>query len=255
MEGLRIEGLKVKLEGKLILRGVDLEARSGEVTALMGPNGSGKSTLAQVVMGNPAYEVVSGRVTYNGEDLLVLKPEERARKGLFLSFQHPPPITGLTLLNLLRTALASKRESPDLISFKKLVEEKARLVGLGEEFLSRPLNQGFSGGELKKAEVLQLAVLKPTLAVLDETDSGLDIDSLKRIAEGVKQVMKENPSMGVLLITHYQRILRYLQPSTVYVMIDGRIAAKGSEKLAHLLEEKGYSWLRSNRNLYKEGVE
>ncbi|OGC88814.1 MAG: Fe-S cluster assembly ATPase SufC [candidate division Zixibacteria bacterium RBG_16_48_11] len=239
---LKIEDLKARIEGKEILNGVNLTIKRGEIHALMGPNGSGKSTLAYVLMGHPKYQVTKGRIWYKGEDLLSLRPEARAKQGLFLAFQYPVPVPGVTVTNFLRSALkAVKGQDVPAREFLKQLKENMKLLEIEENFSSRYINDGFSGGEKKRHEILQMALLKPELAVLDETDSGLDIDALKIVAWGVNRLMNEN--LGVLLITHYQRILNYIQPHFVHVLIDGQIALSGGKELALELESKGYDWL------------
>src|ERR671914_449963 len=247
---LEIRDLRVSVEDKEILRGVDLTVRQGEVHALMGPNGSGKSTLAGVVMGRPGYNVTGGAVRFKGESVLGLTPDDRARRGLFLAFQYPVEVPGVSVVNFLRSAYnAVKNPTGDdeqkisALGFRKLLKEKMGLVGVDDDMVRRYVNQGFSGGEKKKMEVLQLAVLEPQLAVLDETDSGLDIDALKAVAGGIEQL--RGPDLGLLLITHYQRILDYVQPDHVHVLIGGRIVQSGGAELAKELEEKGYEGFRS----------
>jgi len=241
---LIIKDLHASVEGKKILDGINLEVKSGEVTVLMGPNGSGKSTLANVIMGHPGYTVDKGEIIYKGKNILKLKPDKRAKLGLFLSFQYPLEVPGVTMANFLRTALNTRREKPiPVMEFAKFLKEKMTLLGMGQDFTNRYLNQGFSGGEKKRAEILQMAVLQPDLAILDETDSGLDIDALKIVANGVNTVMKEKET-GVLLVTHYQRILNYIKPDSVHVMVNGKIVKSGSGKLALKLEEIGYDWVK-----------
>jgi Fe-S cluster assembly ATP-binding protein len=241
---LEIQGLHAEVEGKEILRGIDLTVRQGEVHALMGPNGSGKSTLANVLMGRPTYRVTAGRVLFRGEDITALTPDKRAQLGLFLAFQYPTEIPGVSVVNFLRTAYnAVKGEQTSALAFRKLMKEKMDLLGVEDEMVRRYVNQGFSGGEKKKNEVLQLAVLEPAIAILDETDSGLDIDSLKSVAMGVDRLI--GPDLGVLIITHYQRILNYITPDHIHVMIDGRIVRSGGPELAHELEQKGYEGFRA----------
>jgi Fe-S cluster assembly ATP-binding protein len=232
-----------------ILRGVNLTINPGEIHALMGPNGSGKSTLANVLLGNPAYEVTDGEVMFEGENILEMEPDERSRAGLFLAFQYPVAIPGVTLANFLRQALNArlKDEDPEskgipIPKFTRLMREKMNTLGIDHSFAGRYLNEGFSGGEKKRAEVLQMAVLEPQIAVLDETDSGLDIDALRIVAEGVGKLT--DSEMGTLIITHYQRILDYIKPDYVHVMLDGRIVESGGADLAKQLEEQGYDWLR-----------
>jgi Fe-S cluster assembly ATP-binding protein len=239
---LAIDRLHASVEGKEILRGLDLSLPQGEVHALMGPNGSGKSTLAYTLMGHPRYEVTSGTVTYRGRDILALAPDERARAGLFLSFQYPTAIPGVTMHNFLRTA--SKAIHGDELpprEFRKLVGEQMALLKMDPSFATRYVNDGFSGGEKKRAEILQMGVLRPQVAILDETDSGLDIDALRTVAEGVEAL--RGPELGVLLITHYQRILNYIKPDHVHVMYRGRIIRSGGADLAEEIEARGYDWI------------
>jgi Fe-S cluster assembly ATP-binding protein len=237
-----IEDLHVSIEGKEILKGVNLSINRGEVHALMGPNGSGKSTLANALMGHPRYEVTGGHVIFKGEDILGLRPDQRARKGLFLAFQYPTAIPGVTMVNFLRASLKAVRGSDVPVrEFRTMLKETMDLLKVDESFARRYVNDGFSGGEKKRAEVLQLGILRPEMAVLDETDSGLDIDALRTVAEGVSALM--GPSMGVLLITHYQRILNYIKPDFVHVLYAGRIVKSGGRELAEELEAKGYEWI------------
>ena len=241
---LEIKGLHVQVEGKDILKGIDLVVPQGEVHAIMGPNGSGKSTLANAIMGRPGYVIAGGQVLFKGQDITRLKPDQRAQLGLFLAFQYPTEIPGVSVVNFLRSAYnAVKGEQISALAFRKRMKEKMTILGVEEEMVRRYVNQGFSGGEKKKNEVLQLAVLEPDIAILDETDSGLDIDSLKAVANGVQQLI--GPSLGVLLITHYQRILNYITPDRIHVMMAGRIVLSGGPELAHELERKGYEGLRS----------
>jgi Fe-S cluster assembly ATP-binding protein len=241
---LEIRGLKAEVEGKEILKGIDLTVRQGEVHAVMGPNGSGKSTLANVVMGRPGYRPTAGDVLFKGESVLRLTPDQRAQRGLFLAFQYPTEIPGVSVVNFLRTAYQSvKGEKVSALAFRKHMKEKMDALGVEDAMVNRYVNQGFSGGEKKKNEVLQLAVLEPEIAILDETDSGLDIDSLKAVATGVEQLI--GPQLGVLLITHYQRILNYITPDHVHVMMAGRIVRSGGPELAHELEAKGYEGIRA----------
>ena len=245
---LEIKGLEAAVEGKPILKGIDLVVRQGETHALMGPNGSGKSTLANVVMGRPGYTLTAGRVLFKGEDITKLSADKRAERGLFLAMQYPVEIPGVSVVNFLRTAYKSvKGKEINALEFRKHMKEKMKLIGVEDEMVQRYVNQGFSGGEKKKNEILQLAVLEPEIAVLDETDSGLDIDSLKAVAGGVAQLI--GPDLGILLITHYQRILNYITPDFVHVMIDGRIVKSGGKELAHELEEKGYEGVRKELDL------
>ena len=243
---LEVKNLCVKAGGKEILRGVNLSVKAGEVHSIMGPNGSGKSTLAQVLAGRESYEVTSGEVTFQGQDLLELAPEIRARKGVFLAFQYPVEIPGVSNTYFLRAALNAIRKARDeeeisAMDFLDLVREKMALLKMDESLISRPVNEGFSGGEKKRNEIFQLAVLEPCLAILDETDSGLDIDALKIVAEGVNTLRNENRAF--IVVTHYQRLLDYIVPDYVHVLSAGRIVRTGDSSLAQELEEKGYSWL------------
>jgi Fe-S cluster assembly ATP-binding protein len=234
-----IENLHASVEGKEILRGVDLVVSKGEVHALMGPNGSGKSTLANTIMGHPRYKVTAGRILFHGQDVGALLPDQRARMGLFLAFQYPIGIPGVVFGNFLRAALKARRqEDVPVREFRKLLDETLDLLKMDPEFVRRYVNEGFSGGEKKRAEVLQMALLRPELAVLDETDSGLDIDALKTVAEGINAI--RGPELGVLLITHYQRILDYVKPDVVHVLYQGRIIKTGGPELALELERQGY---------------
>jgi Fe-S cluster assembly ATP-binding protein len=238
-ELLKIEDLRVSVEGKEILKGVDLAIKAGEIHAIMGPNGSGKSTLANAILGHPKYEVTQGRVLYRGEDIAGWSPDERARRGLFLAFQYPTAIPGVTMVNFLRQAVNAVRgEEVPVREFRTSLMEQMKLLKMDQEFARRYVNEGFSGGEKKRAEMLQLAMLQPTVAVLDETDSGLDIDALRTVAEGVNELFRED--MGLLLITHYQRLLNYIRPRFVHVLMDGRIVRSGGFELAELLEAQGY---------------
>ena len=240
---LEIQNLHVRTEEREILHGVDLVVKRGETHALMGPNGSGKSTLANTLMGNPVYEITDGRILLNGEDVTEADPDERARAGLFMAFQYPATIPGVSVANFLRMALNAKREEPIKVKeFGRLLGESMDLLRIDRAFTSRYLNEGFSGGEKKRAEILQLAVLQPEFAVLDETDSGLDIDALRIVADGVNR-MRE-PGRGFLIITHYARLLGYVRPDFVHIMLDGRIVRKGGPELADKLEDKGYEWVR-----------
>jgi Fe-S cluster assembly ATP-binding protein len=240
---LEIRGLRTSVEGKEILKGIDLTVRQGETHALMGPNGSGKSTLANVLLGRPGYVVTGGEIRFKGEDILGLTPDRRAQLGLFLAFQYPTEVPGVSVVNFLRTAYkAVKGEEISALAFRKHMKEKMNLLGVDDSMVNRYVNQGFSGGEKKKNEVLQLAVLEPSIAILDETDSGLDIDSLKSVATGVEKLI--GPELGVLIITHYQRILNYITPDHVHVMMNGRIVKSGGAELARELEEKGYEGIR-----------
>jgi Fe-S cluster assembly ATP-binding protein len=242
---LSIRGLRAEVEGKEILRGIDLTVRQDETHALMGPNGSGKSTLSNVVMGRPGYTVTAGDVVFNGESILGLTPDERAQRGLFLAMQYPVEVPGVSVVNFLRTAYqAVKGDQVSALAFRRHMKQKMDLLGIDDAMVNRYVNQGFSGGEKKRNEILQLAVLEPAIAILDETDSGLDIDSLKQVATGVAGLV--GPALGVLLITHYQRILRYLEPDHVHVMMAGRIVKSGGGELAAELEEKGYEGIRAD---------
>jgi Fe-S cluster assembly ATP-binding protein len=244
---LDIKNLHVSVEGTEIIKGINLHINAGEVHAIMGPNGSGKSTLAQVLAGNQAYEVTQGEVHFLGQDLLDLPAEERARLGVFLAFQYPVEIPGITNAYFLQAALNEVRKSKgleefDALDFEQLLEEKMRLVEIDPHFSERPVNEGFSGGEKKRNEILQMAVLEPTLAVLDETDSGLDIDALRIVADGVNRL--RDPERSMLLITHYQRLLNYIVPDYVHVLYRGRIVKSGGKDLALELEERGYDWVK-----------
>lgn len=243
---ITIKNLCVSVEGKPILKGVNLTVNPGEIHAIMGPNGAGKSTLARVLAGHPDYVITSGEVLFKGKNLLELEPEERAHLGLFMSFQYPIEIPGVSNIQFLRTAYNANRKARNqpeisLEDFQKLLDKKMRLVDIKPEFKERNLNEGFSGGEKKRNEILQLAILEPSLAILDETDSGLDIDAMRVVAAGVNQIM--NPEMGLILITHYQRLLDYIKPHFVHVMLDGKIVHSGGPEEALTLEEKGYDWL------------
>jgi len=245
---LSIRNLQVKVGGREILKGVDLEVAAGEVCAIMGPNGSGKSTLAQVLAGQETYEVTAGEVLYEGRNLLELNPEQRAREGVFLAFQYPVEIPGVGTAYFLRAALNAIRkhrglDELDAMDFLPLIREKLKLLEVDEALLSRAINEGFSGGEKKRSEILQLAVLEPRLAILDETDSGLDIDALKIVAGGVNAL--RDPERAIIVVTHYQRLLSYIIPDTVHVLVDGRIVASGGPELALELEEKGYGWVET----------
>jgi len=243
---LKIQNLHVEVEGKPILRGLDLELPAGQVHAIMGPNGSGKSTLAHVIAGKPGYTVTQGSVRFDGKDLLALEPEARAGEGVFLAFQYPLEIPGVNNVYMLKAALNGIRKyrglpEMDAVQFLNLVKAKTKIVGLKEGLLNRPVNQGFSGGEKKRNEVFQMSVLEPRLAVLDETDSGLDIDALRVVAEGVNQL--RDPSRSFLVVTHYQRLLDYIVPDVVHVLAQGRIVKSGPRELALELEQRGYDWL------------
>lgn len=252
MSELIIRDLHVCVEGKEIVRGVNLAVKGGEVHAVMGPNGTGKSTLAYTLMGRPNYVPTQGEVLYDGQNILGLPPDERSHLGLFLAFQYPIAIPGVTVANFLRASLNSRRRitNPEdkgipIPEFRKLLKQKMDLLQMDHAFAGRYLNDGFSGGEKKRAEILQMATLEPSIAILDETDSGLDIDALRVVSEGVNAL--RGPQLGILVITHYQRILNYIKPDYVHVMIDGRIVQSGGADLALRLEEQGYTWLR-NKN-------
>jgi Fe-S cluster assembly ATP-binding protein len=244
---LSIRDLSVGVEGKTILRHLNLQVRAGEVHAVMGPNGSGKSTLAQALAGHPAYTVTGGEVTYLGQDLLAMSPEDRARAGLFLAFQYPIEIPGVSNAAFLKAAINELRaarglDELDAMDVLELLHEKLELVEMDRSFLNRPVNEGFSGGEKKRNEILQMAVLAPTLAILDETDSGLDIDALKIVARGVNRLRR--PDNAIILVTHYQRILQYVEPDHVHVLVEGHIVKSAGKELALELERKGYDWIR-----------
>ena len=245
---LEIKGLHVSVGGTEILKGVDLSVGAGEIHAIIGPNGSGKSTLAQVLAGHPAYQVTQGSATYDGKDLLALAPEERAREGVFLAFQYPVEVRGITNSYFLRSAVNAIRKHKgqpelDALDFLQVLEGKLKAIGWDDSFLNRPVNEGFSGGEKKRNEILQLAVLEPRLAILDETDSGLDIDALKTVAGAVNALRAAERSF--VIVTHYQRLLDYITPERVHVLSEGRIVRSGGPELAHELEAKGYDWLRT----------
>lgn len=256
MSELVIKNLHVSVDDTEILKGLDLTIKQGEVHALMGPNGSGKSTLAYSLSGHPKYEITDGEVTFIGEDLLDLEPDERSQLGLFLAFQYPVAIPGVTLANFLRTAINARRkaENPEdkgipIPEFRRLLKEKMDLLAMEHAFAGRYLNDGFSGGEKKRAEILQMATLEPKFAVLDETDSGLDIDALRTVSEGVNAL--RGPDLGVLVITHYQRILEYIKPDFVHIMFDGRIVESGGPEMAIQLEKEGYDWIREKHGAVK----
>jgi Fe-S cluster assembly ATP-binding protein len=241
---LEIRNLHVRTEDREILRGVDLVVRHGELHALMGPNGSGKSTLANTIMGHPDYEVTDGEILFDGENITELAPHERAKLGLFLAFQYPVAIPGVSVANFLRLAINAQREEPIKVKeFGAQLRHAVELLDVEDAFTSRHLNDGFSGGEKKRAEVLQMAMLRPRIAVLDETDSGLDIDALRTVAEGV-QKLHDDQQLGVLIITHYQRILDYVRPEFVHIMLDGRIVMNGGNELVERLEKEGYDRIR-----------
>jgi Fe-S cluster assembly ATP-binding protein len=240
---LKIEDLQVEIDGQEIVKGLDLEVGKGEIHAIMGPNGSGKSTLANVLMGHPRYEVTGGSITFQGEDVFELEPDERAKLGMFLAFQYPSEVPGVSVANFLRTAVNSVREdelSP--MEMYRLLQEKMSIMQMDPKFAERYLNEGFSGGEKKRNEILQMLMLDPKLAIMDETDSGLDIDALQVVARGVNEL--RGPEFSAVINTHYQRILRYIEPDHVHVMLDGRLVTSGGKELADDLEEKGYDWVR-----------
>ncbi len=245
---LTIQNLHASVEGKEILKGVDLHIGDGEVHVLMGPNGCGKSTLSNVLVGNPKYDVTEGSVTFNGKDLLALSPEDRSHEGLFMSFQAPVEIPGVSMTNFLRAAVNAKRkyhgqEPLPAGEFLKLLREKRKLVGLDAHFMSRGVNEGFSGGERKRNEIFQMAVLEPLFSILDETDSGLDVDALRIVAEGFNTLRTSRTS--AMVITHYQRMLDYLRPDFVHVMVDGRIVREGDASLGYAIEERGFDWIKN----------
>ena len=249
---LEITNLQVRGGTKDILRGINLSVKKGEIHAIMGPNGSGKSTLARALAGHPEIEITGGTVTYNGKDLLELSPEDRAREGVFMAFQYPVEIPGVNNAYFLKAAINAQRKHRglpelDAMEFMTLVKEKAKILHLDPTLLSRPVNEGFSGGEKKRNEIFQMAVLEPKLAVLDETDSGLDIDALRTVAEGVNAM--RSPERAIIVITHYQRLLNYIEPDFVHVLQDGRIVRSGGKDLALHLEEKGYSWIEAEPQL------
>jgi Fe-S cluster assembly ATP-binding protein len=245
---LEIKDLHAGIEGREILKGLNLNVKAGEVHAIMGPNGSGKSTLSKVLAGHPTYEVLSGEVIYEGKNLLELDPDERAREGVFLAFQYPVEIPGVSNSQFLRLAYNEKMkhqglEELDPLEFNDYLTEKAKIVEMDKSFFKRSVNEGFSGGEKKRNEILQMAVLEPKLAILDETDSGLDIDALRIVAEGVNKL--RNSENGIILVTHYQRLLNYIKPDFVHVLADGKIVKQGGKELALELEEKGYDWVKA----------
>ncbi|NWF35452.1 Fe-S cluster assembly ATPase SufC [Mariprofundus sp. KV] len=249
---IKIENLHVSVGGKEILKGINLEIGDGEVHAIMGPNGSGKSTLSNVIAGRDGYEVTQGSITYKGKDLLEMRPEERAWEGIFLAFQYPVEIPGVNNTYLLKAGVNARRKHQgeqelDAMEFMQLVKEKAKLVELDQSFLSRGVNEGFSGGEKKRNEIFQMAVLEPSLALLDETDSGLDIDALRIVAKGVNTLRAANRS--IVMVTHYQRLLDYIKPDVVHVLADGQILKSGDASLALELEERGYDWVRAEAHV------
>ena len=244
MADLEIRDLHVRIEEREILRGVDLEINRGEIHALMGPNGSGKSTLANTLLGHPSYEITEGSITFKGEDITEAEPHERAKAGLFLAFQYPVSIPGVSVANFLRMAINAKREEPiGVKDFRTQLQHAIELLDVDKTFTSRHLNDGFSGGEKKRAEILQMAMLAPDVAILDETDSGLDIDALRTVAEGVQRLHDEQ-GLGALIITHYQRILHYVKPQFVHIMMDGRVVLEGGVELVERLEREGYDEIR-----------
>jgi len=257
MSQLEIKNLHVSIEDKEILKGLSLTINQGEIHAIMGPNGTGKSTLAYTLMGHPNYTVTSGEIIFKGKNVLELEPDERSRAGIFLAFQYPVSIPGVTVANFLRTALNARRRAANpedkgisILDFRKMLKEKMDMLKMDHTFAGRYLNEGFSGGEKKRAEILQMATLKPEIAILDETDSGLDIDALRIVSEGVNALA--GPDLGVLVITHYQRLLNYIKPNFVHIMLDGRIVESGGADLALHLEEQGYDWVREK---YEETAE
>jgi len=257
MSQLEIKNLHVNIDGKEILKGLDLTIEQGKIHAIMGPNGTGKSTLAYTLMGHPSYTVTEGEVHFKGQNILELEPDERSRLGIFLAFQYPVAIPGVTVANFLRTAINARRRAVNaedkgmpIPEFRKLLKEKMDLLRMDHTFAGRYLNEGFSGGEKKRAEILQLAALKPEIAILDETDSGLDIDALRIVADGVNALMSND--MGILVITHYQRLLNYIKPDYVHVMLDGRIVESGGADLALHLEDQGYDWVREKHDTVVE---
>ncbi|MDR7428359.1 MAG: Fe-S cluster assembly ATPase SufC [Armatimonadota bacterium] len=250
MADLEIRDLHVQVEEKVILKGVSLAVNKGEIHALMGPNGSGKSTLANVLMGNPFYQVVKGDVLYKGEDLLAMAPDERARRGLFIAFQYPVAIPGVTMASFLRTAVSARRgydrELMPVAEFQKVLRARIEELKIDPAITGRYVNEGFSGGEKKRAEILQMALLEPEIAIMDETDSGLDIDSVKIVADGVNRMFEAaRGQMGILVITHYSRILQFIRPDQVHVMFDGRLVVSGGPELAEELEQSGYEGIKS----------
>jgi Fe-S cluster assembly ATP-binding protein len=247
MNLLEVENLSVEVEGIEIIKNVSFSLKKGEIVALMGPNGSGKSTLAYALMGHPKYKITSGKILFHGSDVTNMPPDERSRSGMFLSFQNPHEISGVSVSNFLRMAVNSKRTEEDrlgVLEFRELLDKKMKLLKMDKSFVDRYLNEGFSGGEKKRAEILQLAMLEPKLAILDETDSGLDIDALKTVADGVIHVRSKD--MGIVVITHYQRILNYLTPDRIIILMKGKIVHEGKKDLIHKLESEGYEWLKDD---------
>lgn len=252
---LTIEDLHASIEDMEILKGVNLEVKGGEIHAIMGPNGTGKSTLAQALMGHPSYEVTKGKVTLDGEDVLEMEVDERARKGLFLAMQYPSEVSGVTNSDFMRSAINAKRGEGNEISIMKFIrqmDEKMEALNIDQSFAERYLNEGFSGGEKKRNEVLQMMMLEPRVAILDEIDSGLDIDALKVVSKGVNEM--RSPNLGVLIITHYQRLLNYIEPDFVHVMMQGRIVRSGGPELAKRLEAEGYEWIKAELGITDEAV-
>ena len=254
---LEVKNLYASVDKNEILRGINLEVNAGEVHAIMGPNGSGKSTLAHILAGREGYELTRGEVVYEGKDLLAMLPEQRAREGVFLAFQYPVEIAGVSNMYFLRAALNAIRKHRgldefDAMDFLKVVREKMKLLEMDETLMNRPVNEGFSGGEKKRNEIFQMAVLEPKLAILDETDSGLDIDALRTVADGINRL--RSPERAIILVTHYQRLLSYVVPDFVHVLADGRIVKSGGKELAHELEQKGYAWLEESAEPAKTGV-
>ena len=240
---LKVDNLHVEIEGGEILKGLGLEVGKGEIHAIMGPNGSGKSTLSNVLMGHPRYDVTDGTIEFMGEDVMELEADERARLGMFLAFQYPSEVPGVSVANFLRTAVNSVRENElSVMEMYRLIQEKMKIMQMDPKFAERYLNEGFSGGEKKRNEILQMLMLEPKLAIMDETDSGLDIDALQVVSKGVNEL--RGPEFSAVIITHYQRILRYIEPDHVHVMLDGRIVTSGGKDLALTLEDKGYDWVR-----------
>ena len=255
MSTLVIQDLHVEIEGKEILKGVNLTINTSEIHALMGPNGTGKSTLASAIMGHPKYEVTSGSITLDGEDVLAMEVDERARAGLFLAMQYPSEISGVTNADFMRSAMNARREEGDEISLMKFIREldsKMETLDMDQDMAQRYLNEGFSGGEKKRNEILQMMMIKPTIAVLDEIDSGLDIDALKVVSDGINQMKGEG--FGCLIITHYQRLLNYITPDHVHVMMQGRVVKSGGAELAHKLEAEGYDWIKQELGIEDETV-
>jgi Fe-S cluster assembly ATP-binding protein len=249
---LSIKNLHVAINEQAILKGINLEINPGEVHAIMGPNGSGKSTLSKVLAGHPAYQITAGEIRYQGEDIKDLSPAQRAQAGIFMSFQYPVEIPGVTNINFLKASVNAVRKGQglntlDAIEFLSFIRNKCKVVDMDESFLYRSINEGFSGGEKKRNEILQMATLEPKLAILDETDSGLDIDALRIISEGVNTL--RNQDRSIILVTHYQRLLNYIEPDFIHVLADGKIVKSGDKSLAHALEEKGYSWLEEKEKV------